>query len=185
MSEKSPSKDEALEALDFIVNVLKEHEKDLDQLISELGAVAGNLGEVGGLSEKVTKVEDKINGLQNQVTTLLNEVVPSLKQTQPTAVLAVGEEKFQAPQINIQKSPALVLTCNQWADFQAIAMQAEAVSFTYEETKKILNAMALKNNQLFMYKGEIPNIGALLKAWLSKQLETPEKKILEGTLTIN
>jgi hypothetical protein len=29
------SKDEALEALDFIVNVLKEHEKDLDKLINE------------------------------------------------------------------------------------------------------------------------------------------------------
>jgi hypothetical protein len=31
MSRKSPSKDEALEALDFIVSVLKEHEKDLDR----------------------------------------------------------------------------------------------------------------------------------------------------------
>ena len=32
MSERAPSRDEALEALDFIVNVLKEHEKDLDKL---------------------------------------------------------------------------------------------------------------------------------------------------------
>jgi len=34
MSKKIPSKDEALEALDFIVSVLKEHEKDLDRLIT-------------------------------------------------------------------------------------------------------------------------------------------------------
>ena len=43
MSEKAPSKDEAFEALDFIVNVLKEHEKDLDKLVSELDTVAGQL----------------------------------------------------------------------------------------------------------------------------------------------
>jgi len=35
VSKKPQSKDEALEALDFIVNVLKEHEKDLDKLINE------------------------------------------------------------------------------------------------------------------------------------------------------
>ena len=52
MSEKTPSKDEALEALDFIVNVLKEHEKDLDRLVSELGSVAGQLGESGELKRQ-------------------------------------------------------------------------------------------------------------------------------------
>jgi hypothetical protein len=36
MSKKAPSKDDALEALDFIINVLREHEKDLDRLINEL-----------------------------------------------------------------------------------------------------------------------------------------------------
>ena len=50
MTEKTPAKDEALEALDFIVNVLKEHEKDLDRLINELGNVAGQLGETGELN---------------------------------------------------------------------------------------------------------------------------------------
>jgi len=39
MSRKS-SKDEAFEALDFIINVLKEHEKDLDRLIGKLDEVA-------------------------------------------------------------------------------------------------------------------------------------------------
>ena len=67
MSEKSPSKDEALEALDFIVNVLKEHEKDLDRLVSELGNVAGQLGESGELNGKVKKIEDKVNSIQSEV----------------------------------------------------------------------------------------------------------------------
>jgi hypothetical protein len=34
------------------------------------------------------------------------------------------------------------------------------------------------------YSGEIPKLAALLKMWLSKQLEIPEKKILEGVLAI-
>lgn len=185
MSEKPPSKDEALEALDFIVNVLKEHEKDLDQLISELGAVAGTLGNSGELSEKVTKVEDKITGLQNQVTTLLKQLTPSLSQIQPAAVLNVGAEKTQAPQVGAQNAVTLVLHCTQWADFQARAIQAQTVSFTYNETEKIFQVNALKNGQLLNYKGEIPGIGVLLKTWLSKQLATPEKIILEGTLLIS
>ena len=69
MAEK-PYKDEALEALDFIVNVLKEHEKDLDKLVSELGTVADQMGETGELTAKVEKIEEKINGLQNNMNTL-------------------------------------------------------------------------------------------------------------------
>ncbi|MGF3522857.1 MAG: hypothetical protein ACQXXJ_07150 [Candidatus Bathyarchaeia archaeon] len=190
MSEKPPSKDEALEALDFIVNVLKEHEKDLDHLISELGTVAGNLGDSGELSEKVAKVEDKITGLQTQVTTLLKQLTPSqlnpsLNQTQPTTALTAGGEKAPAPQVGTQNSVTFVLHCSQWVDFQARATQAQTVSFTYNETEKTFQATALKNNQLLIYKGEIPCVSGLLKTWLSRQLATPERMIWEGTLAIS
>ena len=56
---KNPQKDESLEALDFIVNVLKEHEKDLDKLISELATVAEQLGDTGEISGKVGKLKKK------------------------------------------------------------------------------------------------------------------------------
>ena len=52
MAKDPQSKDEALEALDFIVNVLKEHEKDLDKLINELATVTEQLGATGELVEK-------------------------------------------------------------------------------------------------------------------------------------
>ena len=38
---KSPVRDEALEALDFIINILKEHEKALDELTQRLEACLG------------------------------------------------------------------------------------------------------------------------------------------------
>ncbi len=65
MAKNPQSKDEALEAVDFIVNVLKEHERDLDKLINELATVTEQLGDTGELGDKVEKVEEKITTLQN------------------------------------------------------------------------------------------------------------------------
>src|SRR5512136_2486762 len=93
MSRKPQSKDEALEALDFIVNVLKEHEKDLDRLISELGTVTDQLGETGELSGKVERVEEKIGNLQNEVTNLLSFITKSRKEQLP--IIANVEPKNQ------------------------------------------------------------------------------------------
>ena len=90
MSEK-PSKDEALEALDFIVNVLKEHEKDLDRLVSELGTVASQLGESGELNGKVKKIEDKVSGLQNDVGNLLNSISALPREASVPKSLPVNE----------------------------------------------------------------------------------------------
>ncbi len=53
---KKPNRNEALEALDFIINVLKEHEKDLDRLIGELGKIAGRFGQAGEVPTKITRV---------------------------------------------------------------------------------------------------------------------------------
>jgi len=58
------------------------------------------------------------------------------------------------------------------------------LSFMVKEAEKTFQADALKGNQIVTYSGEIPKFAALLKMWLSKQLEIPEKKILEGVLAI-
>ena len=78
---KNPqSKDDALEALDFIVNVLKEHEKDLDKLINELATVTEQIGDSGELSGKVEKIEEKIDTLQKEVTNLIGYVSSAPKE---------------------------------------------------------------------------------------------------------
>jgi hypothetical protein len=76
------------------------------------------------------------------------------------------------------------MRCKQWEDFQTLARQAQTVSFLYRETEKTFQADALKNNQIITYSGELPKPTTLLKAWLAKQLDIPENKILEGILTI-
>ncbi len=180
MSKRPQSKDEALEALDFIVNVLKEHEKDLDRLINELGTVTAALGETGELSCKVEKVEERISGLQNEINSLVNFLSASPRE----APVLTSEQKAEVVQTTVMHGPPVILRCKQWDDFQTLAFQAQTLSFMYKEAEKTFQADALKGNQIITYSGELPKFTALLKIWLSKQLEIPEKKILEGVLAI-
>jgi hypothetical protein len=187
MSEKSPSKDEALEALDFIVNVLKEHEKDLDRLIDELGAVAGQLGESSELNMRVKAIEGKINSIQNEVGNLVKSIEITAQQTPverlSSTVISNLPIKESTTPILPTGTPLLV-QCKQWEDFRGLAAKAQAASFETEGGDKTISIEALKNNQLITYNGQMPQLAQLLKIYLSRQLDIPEKQILEGTLTL-
>jgi hypothetical protein len=203
MSKKPQSKDEAFEALDFIVNVLKEHEKDLDRLISELGNVTDQLGENGQLNGKVANIEEKIGNLQDEVTNLLDYMSKRNNAPAPAAI-NVNENKSQtAPALSapiaapaatptapvfapaIPSSTSVIFRCKQWEDFQALARGAQTLSFTYKEAERVFQVDALKGNQIVTYSGELPKMSSLLKMYLSKQLEVPELRVLEGVLTIS
>ena len=183
MTKKPPSKDEALEALDFIINVLKEHEKDLDRLINDLGTITERLGDTGELSGKIEKVEEKLGTLQGEITNLITYLSTS---REPMAIPAqvAQQEKARTPQVREIRGPPVILRCKQWADFQTLAHQAQTLSFLYKEAEKTFQADALKNNQVITYSGEPPKQTSLLKTWLAKQLDIPEKKVLEGILAI-
>ena len=190
MSRKPQSKDEALEALDFIVNVLKEHEKDLDRLINELGSVTEALGATGELSNKVEKVEERITSLQNEITNLVGYISASPREAAPGLPKEAHRSEisptFQArPDLPVAVlSPPVILRCKQWEDFQGLAIQAQTASFMVKEAERTFQADALKGNQIITYNGEIPKLAPLLKVWLSMQLDIPERKVLEGVLAI-
>jgi len=183
MTKKAPSNDEALEALDFIINVLKEHEKDLDRLINELGTITERLGDTGELSEKIEKVEERLGTLQSEITNLITYLSTS---REPMAIPAqvAQQEKARTSQVGEVRGPPVILRCKQWEDFQTLAHQAQTLSFLYKEAEKSFQADALKNNQIITYSGEPPKQTSLLKTWLAKQLDIPEKKVLEGILAI-
>jgi len=189
---KNPqTKDDALEALDFIVNVLKEHERDLDKLINELETVTEQLGDTGALNGKVEQVEEKINGLQKEVAKLIGYLSNQPKETP----LVVTTEQANLSQTQVASAmPAqaqaalsglsVILHCKQWEDFQTLAIHAQTLSFSYKEDEKNFRADALKGNQIITYSGTLPKFSILIKAALSKQLDIPEKAILEGILAI-
>jgi hypothetical protein len=185
---KSPqSKDDSLEALDFIVNVLKEHERDLDKLINDLATVTEQLGDTGEISTKVEKVEEKISNLQKEVTNLIAYMSSSApKEALPAAV---KEQTSRAtipvsPVPALQGKPSVILRCKQWEDFQTLAFHAQTLSFCYKEDEKVFQADALNGNQIITYSGALPKFSSILKASLSKQLDVPETNILEGVLAI-
>jgi len=182
MTRNPPSKDEALEALDFIINVLKEHEKDLDRLIGDLGTITDKVGDTGELSGKIEKVEDKLATLQNEITNLITYLSTS-HETAAIPVQMLQEEKAST-QVRGARGPPVILRCKQWEDFQTLAHQAQTLSFLYKEAEKTFQVDALKDNQVITYSGEPPKQASLLKSWLSKQLDIPAKKILEGILAI-
>ena len=183
MNRKAPSKDEALEALDFIINVLKEHEKDLDRLINDLGTITEKMGDAGQLSGKIEKVEERLTTLQNEITNLITYLSTS-HETMAIPAQMAPEEKAQTPQVREMRGPPVILRCKQWEDFKTLANQAQTLSFLYKEAEKTFQVDALKNNQIITYSGEPPKQTSLMKIWLSRQLDIPEKKILEGILAI-
>ncbi len=205
MSRKPQSKDEALEALDFVVNVLKEHEKDLDKLIGELATITEHIGSTGELTGKVEKIEQNVTDLQSEISNLINCL--SIQSTQPSNSMVSRISRETTMPINrdvksdetvteaqptvgpVMKpsfvpSMPVILRCKQWDDFQSLAFQSQTMSFTVKEADHTFQVDALKGNQIMTYTGDLPKIPVLLKIWLMKQLSVDEKKVLEGILSL-
>ena len=164
--ERKPTKNDALEALDFIINVLKEHEKDLDRLISQLGIITESLGDTGEITGKIEKIEDRITTLQGEITNLIKYLASPQKSPSYT-----------------QRTPVIV-KCKQWEDFKTMAAGAETVSYHFKEAEGSFQADALANGRIVSYTGEFPQNSSLLKLWLSRELSVAEESIFEGVLNI-
>lgn len=162
---KKPGKNEALEALDFIISVLKEHEKDLDRLIGELGKVTGKLGSGGEMATKVERVEERLASIQSEVVNLIKEL----------------SSPRELPHV---RGPPVIVRCKQWEDFKSLSVGAETVSFLLKEAEKSFQADALKEGRVLTYNGEFPRDAKLLKFWLARELGVPEEKVFEGVLAI-
>ena len=169
--ERKPNKNEALEALDFIINVLKEHEKDLDRLISQLGIITESLGETGEITGKFETIEDRISTLQGEITNLIK-------------YLGTPKEVASSSTYSPQKTATVNVKCRQWEDFKNMAAGAETVSYLFKDGENSFQADALKNGRIVSYTGEFPQNSSLLKLWLSKELNTTEEVIFEGILNI-
>lgn len=169
MVRKTPSKDEALEALDFIINVLKEHEKDLDRLVGELGSITSSAGETGEIADKIDRVEERLSTLQTELTSLVGNL--SSPRKPPTTPAT-------------PRGPSVIVRCKQWDDFKTLARGADTVSFLFKETEKGFQADALKNGRVLTYSGDLPKDLKLLKVWLASELEVGEQQIFEGILAI-
>ena len=161
---RKPAKDETLDAIDFIVNVLKEHENDLDRLITELSTVLSGFGETGELSGKIEKVEERLSSIQTKIGGVMK------------FISSTGQ-----PPANF-RGPPVIIRCRQWNDFKVLAKGAQTVSFIFKDEEKAFQADAFKEGRILTYTGEFPRDTRLLKLWLSQELDVTEETVFEGVL---
>jgi hypothetical protein len=166
--ERKPNKNEALEALDFIINVLKEHEKDLDRLVSQLSIITESLGETGEITGKIEKIEDRITNLQGEISGMVRKI----------------DAPRESTTVSVRQSSPVAIQCAQWEDFKTMATGAEAVSFILKE-ENTFQAEALKNGKIISYTGTFPENNQLLKLWLSSELCVKKTEVFEGTVKVN
>jgi hypothetical protein len=122
--------------------------------------------------------------LQSEITNLIAYLSTSREIPAEAAQLLAPPQKEQPEQYKEVRGPPVILRCKQWEDFQTLAYQPQTLSFLYREAEKTFQVDALKNNQIVTYSGELPKYTSVLKAWLAKQLDIAEKKVLEGILAI-
>lgn len=179
------SKDKSFEALDFIINVLKDHEKVLDKSIRELAKVTEQMGDTDALNGEVGKLEEKVNSLQTEIKNLMRYISNLPKEATldtPIKQLSQTQATPAALPATVQMGQYVTLHCKQWMDFENIANKAQTVSFSYQDLKKTLQVEAIKGNVIIMYTGVVPSFSLIIKKWLSRQLGATEGNISEGYL---
>jgi hypothetical protein len=67
MSKTPEFKEGSLDAFDFILSVIREHDKDLDKLTADLASIAKRKGARTELIKKFERIEAKVISLQKDV----------------------------------------------------------------------------------------------------------------------
>jgi hypothetical protein len=184
MTENSGSRDRSLEALDFIINVLKEHEQALDKSIQELETVTNQRASSGASEAKIEKIEQKLEGLQREVTKLvgsLSNIPKTLSAPLSQQDLTTKVAPALSPPIS-QGTPAVVLNCKQWEDFQLLAIHSQTIFYSIKESDRVFQVEAIKGNQIITYSGQLPGFSPILHVWLSQQLNIIEQNLFEGSI---
>jgi hypothetical protein len=175
MSENPSSEDKKVDVIDFVINVLKEHEKNMDVLLGRLEPIAAKMTMPQGTNPKIDKIEEGLNALKNEIDKLINSVSnrPTCEAPQESVANSIN---------NVMQGPPVILQFDQWEDFQMMAFQAQTLSLAIKETEKTFQVGALKGNQILGYTGKLPRYATLLKLWLSKQLDVSENRVLENLI---
>ena len=187
MTGNPDSQDRSFEAIDFIINVLKEHEKTLDKSIETITSVIEQVGNTDELESKLDNITEKLETLEKQITTLNGCF--SIGASKAEAIVAEKNDSKNNPAYKlssglVQDGPSVILSCKQWTDFESLASQAHTLSFYHKEAEALFEVSALKGNRIITFAGTLPNLPLILKTWLSMRLDIGEQSIVEGSFTL-
>ena len=71
MAQNPDSNDRYVEALDFIITFLRDHERKLDKLNNQLSNVVDGLGGFKGLSKKLDNLNEELDVLEKELARLV------------------------------------------------------------------------------------------------------------------
>ena len=71
MAQNPDSNDRYVEALDFIITFLRDHERNLDKLNNQLSNVVDGLGGFKGLSKKLDNLNEELDVLETKLARLV------------------------------------------------------------------------------------------------------------------
>ncbi|MEM3730536.1 MAG: hypothetical protein QW667_08270 [Candidatus Bathyarchaeia archaeon] len=155
------------ESLDSVINVLKWYEEYLGNLITKLRKITGELGK----AEDAHEWQKKIKSVENRLFSIEAKVSDFLRQ--------IYDEKLAYA---LLRPP--IVRCWSWDEFKNSSCNAELVSFLVEERERCFQVTALKDGKIFVYGGDFPSYGELLKTWISRELSAEDKKVVEGVLSL-
>jgi len=159
---------ESSNACSHIVEKFEEHERGLSEVLLSLQQIAEERGQGKMYGDKIGKVEKLFSSVREEISNLISLICPSSSSAR--------QEYFQGPPV--------IIRCKQWEDFKVQAVNSGAVSFLYKAEERTFQVDALKEGRVYTFSGPIPGDVLLLRAWLAKELNVEELRVVEGVLGI-
>ncbi len=167
------------EVLGFVLNALREHEQEIDELIGRLGNAKDRQANINKkLYCEVERIEEKLGALAQNL-----DVLKSIADDPPSSSIKEnGPVVEHSNSLNLQP---VTMKLTRWEDFRSLCFGADRVMFGCDEENRTFQVEALKQGQLLMFDGALPNDAALFKEWLMEQLEILDaRNVLDGKLSL-
>ncbi len=173
--EDKDDKEGKFEALDFVLGVLREDVNNLGRIVADLEKIAGVIGKPNEIGGRLDSIESQLATTRAEIANLISSLAkePAPPAAKPTAPRET-RETYGTP---------IIVSCRVWEDFRTLARQADQAAFASvrEDTFEI---GAQKGNRIYKYVGKLPSYATVIRAWLGRELEVPDLRIVEGDLTL-
>jgi hypothetical protein len=153
----------AIEAVKFILNVLKQHNKEFDHLVTQLGDEADKIKKVGESLDKIQAVVDR-------------------------SLTSVKESPRSDTAFFPSSKRSIIAKCRQWKEFKSLSNMSEMFFFQVDEKVNTVKVYALKGNLVLTCFYDLA-LGPQkhetgLKIWISRELNVTEDKIIKGFIAL-
>jgi hypothetical protein len=171
--EDKDDKEGKFEALDFVLGVLREDVNNLGRIVADLEKIAGVMGKPNEIGGRLDSIETQLASTRAEIAGLITSLA-----REPSAPAA----KPNAPRESYSGTP-IIVSCRVWEDFRTLARGADQAAFASvrEDTFEI---GAQRGSRIYKYVGKLPPYSTVIRAWLARELEVPDPRIIEGDLTL-